>query len=87
MKVKFKTASDSEYELDLEKKLIRRLSGSNLATNRQGSDGDWKSYHSISDVMVGRAVLIVWSKDVALLHGSPKDSTPATITSVVVDIK
>ena len=59
--IKFTTESGSQYELDEARLQIRRLSGSMSPTERQGSDGEWKSYALIYESPeIGKHVLIVW---------------------------
>lgn len=72
----FKTAN-STYEIDNENKKVRRLYGLTEATERQGQDGDWKSFADISEITLGRSVLVVWALD---------GSIPATVTSPVKSI-
>jgi hypothetical protein len=58
--LRFVTETGSVYEIDETTKHIRRLLGNAAPTVRQGSDGEWKRYHSITNVMIGSNVLIVW---------------------------
>ncbi len=83
--MKFKTAN-SEYELDISGKCIRRLAGVASPTARQGKDGNWRGYKYISDVVVGLQVIITYDNSEPLLRGSPEGATPATVTSPVVSI-
>lgn len=48
----FETASGSAYELDCSMN-IRRVSGTSKPQPRQGKDGEWKPYRSISRISVG----------------------------------
>jgi hypothetical protein len=75
----FTTESGSNYELDLERQRIRRLSGSRPSTNRQGSDGEWKEFFSISVPTIGQELIIVWSLDD---NGTAK----STLTSPLVSL-
>ena len=50
----------SSYEIIKNKKLIRRLNGKNDPTSRQGKDGEWRSYESISSISEQERVLITW---------------------------
>jgi hypothetical protein len=59
--MKFETASGSLYEVDEEKKSVRRLIGVQSPTPRQGNDGEWREYLDITDINVGQGVLFVWS--------------------------
>ena len=52
MRFKFKTLN-SEYEVDEEHSLIRRLSSNHEPTARQGVDGEWKSYAYLAPTHVG----------------------------------
>lgn len=78
----FKTISGSTYEYDESLKRIRRLYGNFAASTRQGNDGEWKQYKSITPVIVGSQVLIVWDYAVEddLLVGK------STLTSPVKEI-
>lgn len=69
---KFLTESGSVYQVDDERNLIRRLSGSNDPTPRQGPDGEWKHFHKLRDDLVPGAIVIFW------------DETRCTMTSRVV---
>ena len=86
--MKFQTASGSTYEVDMEKKQIRRLNGKLDPRPRQGKDGEWKSYASIVNLQVGSAAVIFWNPETTpLLEGSPKEAFPSTVTSKVVSIE
>lgn len=41
----------STYEVDEERKLIRRLDGVNDPTPRQGPDGEWKQYYRLTETV------------------------------------
>lgn len=82
----FITMSGSRYEADLQNKKIRRLSGANQPTLRQGKDGDWREFDSISSIEINKEVLIIWTPNTKLLEGSPRSSIPATMTSKVKEI-
>lgn len=56
----FKTLSGSKYQVDLEKKQIRRLFGNAPPTDRQGADQEWKDYTDLSPLKIGEGALIVW---------------------------
>lgn len=75
----FRTIS-STYEVDLTEQRIRRLTGSKDPTQRQGADGEWKRFHMISDIVVGKPVFIAWA------HLNPAGLTPGTMTSNVIEI-
>jgi hypothetical protein len=51
---------NSLYEVDAEQRRIRRLSGSNIPTPRQGEDRVWRTYVCTSAILVGYPVLITW---------------------------
>lgn len=76
----FFTTSNSKYEIDLEKCQIRRLEGIANPTPRQGPDGEWKRYLTLSDVRVGQEVLIGWELD-----GVLKATMTSPVTSVQED--
>lgn len=61
----FKTETGSTYQVDHEVKRIRRLHNTKglAPTERQGQDGEWKSYVDISLAMTGLRVSIVWKYD------------------------
>lgn len=83
----FVTASGSVYEVDQEKKQVRRLNGVNDPTPRQGQDGEWRIYKSITPIAVGYVVIIVWDRATTpLLEGSPEDAIPTTMTSPIKEI-
>ena len=89
---RFTTETGSRYEVDAENKQIRRLSGANAATKRQGKDGDWKKYENISSIEIGKSVIIDWGGGEDLLEETKSlfqlgVAIPATMTSWVVDIK
>lgn len=81
----FTTETGSTYEYDLINNRIRKSAGNTSTTTLRLRDG-WKDFDSLSAVEIGKEVCIVWSKNVQLLEGSPKDSIPSTITSRVVSI-
>lgn len=85
MIITFETRSGSVYEADTEAKQIRRLHGRRLPSARQGVDGAWRTYASISEIVPGDVVVIGWPRETTpLLPGSPECATPTTITSRVV---
>lgn len=79
----FQTVSGSLYELDRSNNRIRRLIGINNPTDRQGKDGEWKQYSTVSAIKVGIPVVIVWE-----MYEHDKDLVQykTTVTSNVVDI-
>ncbi len=58
---KVTSESGSVYEIDRERKLIRRLSGSHAPTERQGADGEWKKYADMEGLSLGDRLLIIWN--------------------------
>lgn len=72
--------------VDEDKKLICRLTGARAALPRQGVDGEWKPYESVS-IEPGKSAIITWPASVPLLEGSPSGAIPATLTSFVVAIE
>ena len=70
---------NSLYDVDLEKKQIRRLTGVRDPTPRQGRDGEWKTYVSISNIAVKECALIVWN---ILEDGTKQATLTSTITGV-----
>lgn len=80
----FITESGSTYEIDQDAKKIRRLEGKTGCTPRVGVDGEWKDIISAHPILEGMPVVITWGKDI---HPPPVvGSTPATVTSRVVEI-
>jgi len=74
----FRTESGSQYEVDYENSRIRRIAGNALPTPRQGADGEWKSYMTISPLVKDCAVVIIWKMAGAIAQ--------STITSEVKEI-
>lgn len=72
----FKTVN-STYEVNLDDCLVRRIKGVSDPTPRQGEDGVWKSYESITVPMVGATVMITWHTETehkpGLIHGQPAE--------------
>lgn len=56
----FHTLSGSTYELDKSNNRVRRLNGTQDPTPRQGSDGEWKTFESCSDVKEDSSVIFHW---------------------------
>jgi hypothetical protein len=79
----FNTVSGSIYEVDETNKRIRRLEGKTLGTVRVGNDGDWKRYSNISEIKVGRSIVIVWGID---YDGGEYVKARSTITSSVESV-
>lgn len=86
--MQFTTKSGSVYEVDQVNKRIRRLIGVKETTDRQGPEGEWRSYKDLhpSPIQLGSLVMIQWEDTVPLLEGSPEGMSPGTITSKVVSI-
>jgi len=95
--MKFKTFSGSTYEVDPNKKLIRRVSNTNgvAPTNRIGNDNEWRSYAMLvpTPISIGEQVMIYYSNECELLPETKDEleqeggcAFPATITSYVVSI-
>ncbi len=83
---RFTTETGSVYEVDAATKFIRRLSGVNDPSPRQGQDGVWKSYVEC-EARVGERTVIVWDPATTpLLPESNGFGVPMTITSRVVSI-
>ena len=40
--------------------MVRAFAGRRDPTPRQGSDGEWRQYQEISDIVIGQPVMIVW---------------------------
>lgn len=57
----FTTASGSEYELDVNAKKVRRISGK--APQPRVSDGDWRPYVEISPIFIASRVAILWDTE------------------------
>lgn len=81
----FKTESGSTYQVDYINKLIRRISGTNNPTNRQGQDGNWKAYQDIV-LKEGEVCFIFWDSKTTPPLINTSGSIPATATSKVVSI-
>jgi len=79
----FRTESGSSYEVSLKEKKIRRLSGINDPTSRQGSDGEWKEYFSISNPVIGKGLWIAWKIENSHLGKIAK----STITSPIISLE
>lgn len=58
--MKFVTITGSIYELDLSARRLRRLEGKLPPTPRQGVDGEWREYASVSIPRVGSSLLTTW---------------------------
>lgn len=84
--MKFTTETSSMYEVDTERKRVRRLIGAGNPTPRIGKDGEWKRYKHI-EVKLRQKAIIVWPDGTPLMEGTPERGYSAgTQTSVVVSI-
>jgi hypothetical protein len=77
----FFTTENSQYEVDVENKRIRRLTGDYDPTTRQGADGVWKMFSVISEIQVGQPVLVGWE------HDSLNEILRSTLTSTVTTVE
>lgn len=90
--IQFTTESNSIYQVDTNNKKIRRLSGKSNPTTRQGNDGEWKSYITLSPIVKGESVVIVWDSNTPLLPETKITdtgamiATPTTITNIVAHL-
>lgn len=78
------STDNSIYEVDPDRKLIRRLAGVNAPTPSQGADGEWKVFERIDGLEVGYPSLIRYPNEkgtltsvVRSLNGAPYDITEA----------
>ncbi len=69
---------NSLYEVDDQKKMIRRLHGTAEPTPRIGTDGEWRPYQDYAQTDVGLVVVWPWIND--------NGTVPTTITSKVVKV-
>lgn len=82
-----RTYSHSTYEIDLRQGMIRRLVSTHQPTKRQELDGNWKRYVNISNVEVGKSLIIVWQR-LSEKNGVLKRATiTSPITSFILDSK
>lgn len=61
MNVRFVRTQNSTYEINDDDKLIRRIRGVAEPTKRQGEDGQWQSFTSITPYEDG--LLINWAEE------------------------
>lgn len=73
------TESGSVYELKESELLIRRLSGNAAPTDRQGNDGEFKSYKGILYLQVGVPLIIIWRIEDSIAK--------STVTSPIIKIQ
>ena len=85
MIVEFTTESGSVYRVDYAASTIERLHGESAPTPRIGSSGA-RRFASVSALIVGAPVLIVWGEFSATPPVDP-DATPATETSPVRHVR
>jgi hypothetical protein len=86
--ISFTTESGSVYQVDPIQSRVRRLEGNASPLPRQGKDGEWKEYWTISEIEVGLPVCIIWDPSTTpLLAGSHSSAKPATITSRVIKVE
>lgn len=69
------TTANSVYQINEADHMIRRMSGANDPTPRQGKDGVWREYRTLGIMLDG--LLIVWGDN-------PDGSAATTWTSKVV---
>ena len=69
---------NSTYEVDAHEFRIRRINGVSDPTPRQGKDGEWKTYHAVTTIKPGHAVLIVWD----IVDGVARSTQTSTVTEV-----
>jgi hypothetical protein len=78
----FWTETGSVYELDADRKRLRRVTGAHAPTGNQGADMQWQTYIRMTPPVpvVGRMLLIVWGTD---YHGAGDFTVRRTMTSAV----
>lgn len=81
--ITFKTATGSVYQIDTPNKRIRRLYGSHSPTQRQGKDGEWKTFVRVGNLQINRPCMITW-RTLPAEGGYVLEQ--ATWTTVVVEI-
>lgn len=82
----FETESGSTYEVDTERKRVRRLNGKTPGTARIGTDGQWKTYEEIGEPRIGLPVGIIWGADVEPIDPDTNPHRKMTVTSPVVAV-
>lgn len=83
MVTRYFTQSGSIYEVDEERKRVRRF-GADTTTR---AHADWTPYKFINTNGIGSPLLIHWPKNVPLLPGSPDGMTPATLSTTIVRVE
>jgi len=58
--------------------LVRRVNGQRPPTERQGKDGQWKKFHSITKIAVGIPVVITWE----IVNGTHRATATSDVTIV-----
>ena len=81
--IKFTTITGSIYQVDLAARTIERVQGAYPATARVGAGP--RRFAEISDIVVGRGVLVQWGKHSAT--PAAEGAAPATTTSTVASIE
>lgn len=71
------TTEHSIYQVDLKARVMRRLNSSHDPTPRQGVDGEWKAYDSLTPRTpeVGTSIFIDWGEG------------RGTLTSLITEIE
>jgi hypothetical protein len=73
------STENSTYELDEPNKRVRRLNGIENPTPRQGRDGEWRDYETITEPVIGNRLLIVWEFE----NGVAKSTQTSPIKEIV----
>lgn len=77
---------NSVYEVDLEGRRVRRLTGDIDPTPEQGRDGEWRRAEVISTPEVGEKIVIVWSAEVSRDDAHAHTSVTSTVQDVSVNL-
>lgn len=78
------TMSGSIYEIDLQNRQARRLSGATAPTPRTGPDGTWRRFAAMLPLNIGQRVFFEWDpKALPLGTEAVVDMRPATMTTPV----
>lgn len=81
------TESGSRYEIDLDGKRIRRLSGNAPPTEHQGQDGEWRVFEDITGLVVGDCPIVLWALDAYEVEaGRIVFDAKATQLSMVIEL-
>lgn len=81
------TKSGSQYEISADGKQVRVLRATNPAARVGAELNTWRPIDGIWCGGVGFPLCIAWPEGTTLLAGSPESTTPATVTSAVVEIR